>query len=94
MANEPDELMLDGNSVGGLLETIFGQEMTVVPTECSNCGNEAELGALLAFTQGPGIVLRCKACKEVMLRLVETPKGIIFEARGAAHFKLAPRREI
>ena len=47
-----------------------------------------ELGALLAFTQAPGAVLRCPACEEVMLRIVQTPDVIYLDARGAAHIRL------
>ena len=87
-ADENDNLVLDGNAVAGLLQAVFGREMTASPAECANCGKVAELGAALAFTQAPGTVLRCPACKEVMLRIVETPKGIIIEARGTARLEV------
>ncbi|HLA07591.1 MAG TPA: DUF6510 family protein, partial [Anaerolineales bacterium] len=57
------ELMLDANAAAGLLYEIFGVEMTAAPTECANCGNEGEIGTLLAFTQGPGVILRCSTCE-------------------------------
>ena len=78
--------MLDGNAVAGLLQEIFGGEMTANTAVCVNCGNAAQIGAMLAFTQTPGVVLRCPAYKEVMLRLVQPPKGVHFEARGTAQF--------
>ena len=49
-------LMLDGNAVAGLLDEIFGVEMTASPTECASCGREGALGTLWAFTQAPGVV--------------------------------------
>ena len=82
------DLMLDGNAVGGLLQDVFGLEMTASPAECANCGQVNELGALLAFTQAPGAILRCPACEEVMLRIVQTPDVIYLDARGAAHIRL------
>jgi len=82
------ELMLDGNAVAGLLQDVFGLEMTASPAECANCGQVNELGALLAFTRAPGAVLRCPACEEVVLRIVETPDAIYLDARGAAHIRL------
>ena len=82
------ELMLDANAVGGLLQDIFGVEMTAVPSECANCGNIAELGTLLAFTQAPGAVLRCSVCEQVMLRIVQTPDAIYLDARGALYLRL------
>ncbi len=82
------DLMLDGNAAAGALQEIFGREMTVTPTECANCGNASPVGGLLAFTQSPGIVLRCPACEQVMIRIVETPEAIYFDARGAVHLRL------
>ncbi len=83
------ELMLDANATAGLLYEIFGTEMTAAPTECANCGNEAEIGTLLAFTHGPGIVLRCSACEQVVLRITQTPTEILLDARGAVYLRLA-----
>jgi hypothetical protein len=82
------ELMLDANAAAGLLHEIFGVEMTAAPTECASCGNEAEVGTLLAFTQGPGIVLRCSACENVVLRIIQTPDAIHLDARGAVYLRL------
>ncbi len=83
------ELMLDANATAGLLYEIFGLEMTAAPTECAHCGNEAEIGTLLAFTQGPGIVLRCSTCENIILRIVQTPDAIYLDARGAVYLRLA-----
>ena len=83
------ELMLDANATAGLLHEIFGVEMTAAPTECAACGNEAEIGTLLAFIQGPGIVLRCSACENVVLRIIQTPDAIHLDARGAVYLRLA-----
>ena len=82
------ELMLDANAAAGLLYDIFGVEMTASHTECANCGNESEMGTLIAFTHGPGIVLRCSACENVMIRIVQTPDAIHLDARGAVYLKM------
>jgi len=81
-------LMVDGNAAAGMLFEIFGAEMTAAPTECASCGNEGALGTLLAFMEGPGIVLRCPACESVILRVVETPETFILDARGAVYLRL------
>ena len=82
------ELMLDANAAAGVLLEIFGVEMTASPTECAHCGSEGEVGALLAFTQGPGLVLRCPACENIVLRIVQTPAAIYLDARGAVYLRL------
>jgi hypothetical protein len=71
-----------------LLYEIFGMEMTASPTECAHCGNAGEVGELLAFTHGPGIVLRCSACENVVIRIVQTPDAIHLDARGAVYLTL------
>jgi len=86
------EMMLDGNSVAGMLQEIFALEMTASPTECASCGREGELGSLLAFTQAPGMVLRCPACEGVMIRIVQTESAIYLDARGAVYLRLERQR--
>ena len=88
------ELMLDANATAGLLFEVFGVEMTASPTECANCGNEGEIGTLLAFTQGPGVILRCSACEHVVLRIVQTPEAIYLDARGAVYLRLSRSKRV
>jgi len=93
MENKPvdqnRELMIDGNGVAGLLRDVFSREMTPAPAECARCGKTSELGALLTFTQAPGMVLRCPACESVVLRIATTPEAIYLDARGAVYLRLA-----
>jgi len=81
------ELMLDGNAAAGILYEIFGQEMTAGTIECGGCGREGELGSLLAFAPAPGFVLRCPACEQVILRIVQTPDHVYLDARGAVYLR-------
>jgi hypothetical protein len=82
-------LMVDGNAVAGQLQQIFGRDMTMVVARCAGCARDVEMGALMAFTRGPGIVLRCPACQAAIARIVETPSSIYLEARGAAFLRMA-----
>jgi hypothetical protein len=84
-------LMLDGNAIAGELQQIFGRDMTMAVARCAGCSRDAALGALMAFTRGPGIVLRCPACQNAIARIVETPAAIYLEARGAAFLRMAPQ---
>ena len=67
---------------------VFGWEITAQLTQCANCGHVAECGALLAFVGGPGTVLRCSVCKEVVVRIVRTDRRTYVDARGASFFRL------
>jgi hypothetical protein len=84
-------LMLDGNAVAGLLHEIFNTEMTVVPICCASCGREGELGSLQAYMHGPGVVLRCPACEQIVLRIVQTPRTTYLDARGTVYLYI-PRQ--
>jgi len=85
------EMMLDGNAVGGMLYEMFGVEMTATPTECATCGTPNDMGAMMVFTQAPGVVLRCPACGNVLMRIVRTPEALYLDARGAAYLRIARR---
>jgi hypothetical protein len=80
--------MVDGNAVAGRLQQIFGRDMTTAVARCAGCASDAEMGALIAFTRGPGVVLRCPACQTAIARIVETPAAIYLDARGAAYFRM------
>src|SRR5574341_530333 len=74
-------LMLDGNDAAGILNEIFALEMTSNSIECAHCGRVGELGSLLAFTQAPGVVLRCPGCENIILRIVQSPEAIFLDLR-------------
>lgn len=84
------ELMLDGNAVAGELRELFSVEITTGFGECASCGRTHAMGAMLAFTQGPGIVLRCPSCEAVLLKLVRTPRGVYLDAHGIAMMRIGP----
>ena len=81
MERTNEELTLDGNAVGGLLAEITGRDMTAALGTCPDCGNHAELATMRAYTHAPGIVLRCSICDGVQLVVVQTPRGVRWNAR-------------
>jgi len=83
-----DALVLDANAVAGDLEALMGFDMTLAVHCCASCGNVGPVGTLLAFTGGPGTVLRCVVCRDVVLRLVRTPARTYVDLRGAAYLSL------
>jgi len=80
--------MLDANAAAGVLMEIFGADATAVPSQCAHCGNVAAVATARAWMEGPGIVLRCSICHEVVLRIVETPDARYLDARGVAYLRL------
>ena len=63
------ELKLDGNAAAGDLEQIFAFEVTTAVGTCANCGAVGAVGGTDVYAQTPGIVVRCPACRGVLIRL-------------------------
>jgi hypothetical protein len=82
------ELTVDGNAVGGLLATVFATDVTASPGECAYCHTVSLFGTLRAYVRGPGVVLRCPACAEVVLRIVETPTATLLDVSGVRLLRL------
>lgn len=82
------DLMLDANAVAGLLATIFAADVTACPGECAHCHAVSLVGTLRAWTRGPGVVLRCPVCVQVVLRVVETPSGTLVDISGLQRLRI------
>jgi Family of unknown function (DUF6510) len=84
-----EPLVLDANAVAGELQEMMGIDVTAFLARCATCGNRDRLGSLRAWTHGPGVVLRCVICSEVVIRWVRMPDGPRLDLRGASF--LQPR---
>ena len=82
------DLTVDANAIAGLLAAVFGREVTEMEERCVHCGTVSVVGTLRVYMRGPGIVVRCPACAEVVLRIVETPGGVRVDLSGATHLRL------
>lgn len=82
------DLTVDGNAIGGLLAAIFGADVTSSDGQCATCHTVSLVGTMRAYTRGPGIVVRCPACAEVVIRIVHTPAGARVDLRGVAYLEL------
>jgi hypothetical protein len=81
------ELTVDGNAVGGLLASVFAADVTACPGQCAHCHTVSMVGTLRAYMRGPGVVLRCPACAEVVIRIVETPTTTLVDVSGATFLR-------
>ncbi|WP_187368956.1 DUF6510 family protein [Baekduia soli] len=72
---------LDGNAIAGLLEDVFGGDMTRVPRGCGSCGTHAPVAAHRVHL-GAGAVLRCPACGDVALQVVEAGDRLVVRFSG------------
>jgi hypothetical protein len=84
-----EPLVLDANAVAGELAELMGVDVTAFGARCAHCGHRDAMGSLRAWVHGPGIVLRCVICSQVVVRWVRRPDGPRLDLRGAAY--LEPR---
>ena len=67
---------LDGNAIAGLLQDVFGSEMTTAASVCGHCGDQRPVGELVVYVRAPGAVVRCRTCASVLMVLVDV-RGIV-----------------
>ena len=75
---------LDGNALGGLLATVFGEEMTTAVGTCVSCGASGEVATFVVYARGPGAVARCPACTSVLMVFVTRREITCVDLRGLA----------
>jgi hypothetical protein len=83
------DMTLDGNAVGGMLASMFGNDMTAVPGECAHCGTVSIVATMRAYVRAPGVVLRCPVCRQVVIRIVETPRTTYLDVSGVKVLRIA-----
>jgi hypothetical protein len=64
-----NDLRLDGNAAGGLLNEVFPFEMTAATTTCAGCGAIKPIGELMLYMHGMGAILRCAGCDVALIRI-------------------------
>jgi Family of unknown function (DUF6510) len=63
--------MLDGNAIAGMLEDIFGADMTTAACTCAGCGRRGSVAETTVYLYAPGVVVRCPQCDAVLAVVVE-----------------------
>jgi Family of unknown function (DUF6510) len=73
---------LDGNAIGGLLQEIFGVEMTTAVRTCANCGDAGPVAEAAVYLRGPGAVMRCPSCTHVLMVVVRRQEMHCVDLQG------------
>jgi Family of unknown function (DUF6510) len=84
------ELRLDGNAVGGLLGELFALDLTATPCTCGGCGAREPMACLDVYV-GAGIVVRCRHCDAVMIRIVQGHGRTWLDLSGTTSLQLGPQ---
>ncbi|MGX7673376.1 DUF6510 family protein [Plantactinospora sp. DSM 117369] len=79
---------LDGNVLAGPMRDVFAVDLTTATGRCASCGQTGPMAALRVYSNAPGVVARCPACAEVMLRLVRTPTSAWLDLRGTTYLQI------
>ena len=85
---ETRDLKLDGNAIGGLLNELFGTELTAAPCVCGGCGAREEMARLDVYVHAPGVIVRCRHCEAVMIQIVRGPTRTWIDLAGTARLEL------
>lgn len=83
-----EELTLDGNAAAGVLGEVFAFEVTMAWGRCAVCGATERVGGLPTYTQAPGLVVRCRRCNNVLIRLVQGSGRYWLDLRGMRHLEV------
>ena len=84
-----NDLRLDGNAAGGLLNEIFPFEMTAAEATCGGCGATRPIGELMLYQHGMGTVLRCAGCDTALLRITHIRGCYRLDLSGMTYLRIA-----
>ncbi len=73
---------LDANAAAGYLAEVFAFDVTAAITKSASCHRLHPVGALHAYLDAPGLVLRCASCQAVQLRFVRSAERGWLDVRG------------
>ncbi len=86
MMTEPTHV--DGNAAGGAFAEVLGFDVTTAMLTCAGCGRVEAFAESHVYDRGPGIVVRCAGCGDVLVRLVRTPTDVWLDLRGAQSWRI------
>jgi hypothetical protein len=81
-------LWSDGTALAGPLHDLVRVDVTTAIGRCGNCGRTAPMAEVRVFDHAPGVVARCPACEQVLLRLVRGPGRDWLGPRGPTYLQL------
>ncbi|MGO4245568.1 DUF6510 family protein [Paenarthrobacter sp. RAF54_2] len=79
---------VDGNAAAGALSEVFRIDIIAALGRCRHCGSVRAFGEAMVFTDAPGIVVRCRDCQGVLLRLVQTPTKYWLDLSGLSYLEI------
>ena len=62
---------LDGNAAGGILQALFGLDMTTTLATCGACAGQAQVAELRVYIHGMGTIVRCARCDNPLIHIAQ-----------------------
>jgi hypothetical protein len=81
-----------GNAAAGFLAAIFAGELCDPTVQCASCGLADSLETTKREESSPNLVVRCRGCDGVLLRLVELPTVTMLDLHGVERVALPAHR--
>jgi len=78
-------LWADGNALAGSFHDVLASDITAAIGRCTACGRTSPMAEVRVFDHAPGMVGRCPACDQVLLRLVRGPGRAWLDLRGLTY---------
>jgi len=75
-------MVLDGNAIGGLLQELFGTDMTDAEATCATCGAAGPVAETVVYLRGPGTVVRCRNCSGTLMVISQIRGMNCVDVRG------------
>lgn len=84
-----EPMHVGGNAAAGAFAEFLGSDVTTAMLTCGKCCHATIFAEGHVYNRGPGIVVRCPGCDEVLARLVRTSTDMWFDFCGAQSWRVA-----
>ena len=81
-------IALDGNAMAGALGELFAVDVSVAVFECAGCSHTGVVAEVVVYADAPGMVGRCPACSDVLLRLVRSERRAWLDMSGVVSLRI------
>jgi len=85
---DDNDLRLDGDAAGGLLNEVFPFEMTAAATTYSGCGAIKPVGELILYGHGMGAILGCAGCDVALIQITRIRRYYRLDLSGISRLQI------
>lgn len=86
--HENNEYGADGNAAAGMLSEVFVGDVTGAHVVCGHCTARARVAETRTYLAGPGSILRCPGCGEILARLAKIRDTVWLDLSGSASWQI------